>query len=160
MLACCVVVGERSSGDLAGVNHHLFARQEPIQQFPDSQAFDRRARRASGVEGVFLVQIPLQRPVGVVPGTKIVQLAPNLLGPSSRGVGEQREAGVRFDRFVEPPFCVTLGYYDHPLGCECRWPPHMPPVGVVQVSQRVSHAISPSRGGTSTYAAFSVIPRL
>jgi len=53
-----------------------------------------------GVEAVSLVKIPLEGPVGIIPGAEVVQLAPDLLGPPTRCVRKEREAGVGFRGFL------------------------------------------------------------
>src|SRR5687768_2559159 len=46
------------------------------------------------MQGILLVEVILQRAIGVLPRTKVVHSAADFLRPAPRGVCEQREVGI------------------------------------------------------------------
>src|SRR5688500_17269546 len=52
------------------------------------------------MQGILLVEVLLQRAIGVLPRTKVVHSAADFLRPAPRGVCEQREVGIGLGWFA------------------------------------------------------------
>jgi hypothetical protein len=88
------------------------------------------------VQIVLLIQVLRQCPPGIVPRTGVVELAPNLLRPSSSGMGKQCEVWIGLPRLDllrssgnlgshgnEPNFRMVPNHYiEHPMcGVGSHW---------------------------------------
>src|SRR5262249_42181419 len=67
---------------------------EAVEQVLNNQAIQFRARRAPGVKIIALFLKLFQGPERVIPGAKIVQLAPDLFCPSPCPMREKREIRI------------------------------------------------------------------
>src|SRR5262249_39930255 len=73
--------------------------QETVGQVTHGQAFGGRPRLAASVQLLPLGEILDQRPVGILPRPKVVQLIADFLGPAAGPMRKQREVGGGFRSF-------------------------------------------------------------
>jgi hypothetical protein len=90
-----LVVGPGPGRQFAGVHQGLLGLQESVGRFLDGDALGVRPGRAASMPCALLFQVFRQRAVRVVPRAEAVPFAPDLLGPTAGGVGEEGEFWAR-----------------------------------------------------------------
>jgi hypothetical protein len=89
-----VAIAPRLEGEFTRIDLALLGGEVLVGQYPHGEPAAVLAGRAARVQIVPVIEVSLQRPLGVVPGAEELEAAADLLGPAPRRVGEEREVWI------------------------------------------------------------------
>lgn len=101
--------------DFSDVELKLFRREETIAEIANRWPVAVPLRLAACLQIILLIEILLEGTIRVIPRPKIMQVLPDLLGPSASGMREQWKIRIWFLWFL---FCLS---HPNPREHMSRW---------------------------------------